>query len=114
MKVETPNLNVTSDAPPWGRQFARLLSTCFAMIKESLLRVSRSQIVSVIAPASAGTAFTVQHSLMVKPGTFTYEMQQAGSCYATAADRREWDETKIRLRCSVAGAPLVIQIIASE
>lgn len=114
MRVETPNLNVTGEAPPWGRQFARLLSTCFATIKESLLRVSRSQIVSVVAHATADTPFTVQHSLAVKPGTFTYEMQQEGSCYATASDRAEWDETKIRIRCSAAGAPLVIQVIASE
>lgn len=112
MKIALPRFTAPGGVPVWALALARAFANAMTTLEARLNRTAAGEWIVVYAPTAADTAFPVYHSLGAVPKMFNWQMEQAGNCYATEADRSMWTTTLIMIRCNVSNARLLVRVEA--
>ena len=110
MKLSIPSPPATD--MPAMRIFSDWITRAVGIVVANLRNVPHSTWTTVAASSSADTPFIVYHDLGRAPAFFMWQSEASANCYATAADRSEWNTKYIKVRCTVANAALRIKVEA--
>lgn len=112
MIVAFPYLHITSTTQPDKgiQQIVYAHNEAFGKVQNYLQQVPQAVVIVVDNTGPADVPFAVKHGLGRKPAFAQALPTSDARVYATPADRAEWNERYIKLRCTVANEPILLKI----